>query len=109
MNRDWEKVAEERFKSETAEARATASSHFAFSLVLGILIVAVIVVVDAARWFFFDRVPVKDDAWVLILLVVFPTFEKFYSPIEAGRTMQAKRAIRIEAKLDYLLDRHSLE
>jgi hypothetical protein len=73
------------------------------------MIVAVFAGVDAVRWFFFDRVPSKEDAWVLVLFVVLPVFEKFYSPIEAARAMRAKRAIRIEAKLDYLLGKHSAE
>lgn len=62
------------------------------------------------RWFFFDRVPVKDDVWILLVLfVVFPVFEWFYAPIAETRAIRAKRAIRIEAKLDYLLSKNLME
>lgn len=108
MNRDWEKSAEDCFKSETAEAKA--SSHFAFNVFLGILIAVVVAAIDAVGWFFFARVPAKGDLWgLLIMIVAFPVFDRFYTPIAEARAMQAKRAIRIEAKLDYLLGRHSEE
>jgi hypothetical protein len=110
MSKDWEKLAEDRFTSEEKDAKATARTHFAVSLFLGILVVVVFALVDGVRWFFFDQIPAKGDIGILlILIVVFPIVERLYAPVAEARAMRAKRAIRIEAKLDYLLSRHSLE
>ena len=108
MNKDWDKLAEDRFKSEKAEAKS--GSHFALNVVLGILVAAVFAAIDAVRWFFFAQIPVKDELWgLLILIVAFPILDRVFTPMAEARAMQAKRAIRIEAKLDYLLHKHSGE
>ena len=108
MDRDWDKLAEDRFKNEVAEAKS--SSHFAFNVIMGIIIAAVFAAIDAVRWFFFNQVPAKGDLWgLLILVVAFPVLDRVFTPMSEARAMQAKRSIRIEAKLDYLLSRHSEE
>ena len=108
MNRDWDKLAEDRFKSETAEAKS--GSHFALNVFLGILLSVVFAVMGAVSWLFFGHVPDKGEVWgALLLIVAYPLVERFYTPIEVARAMREKRAIRIEAKLDYLLSRHSEE
>lgn len=110
MNRDWEKLAEDQLRSEEKEAKAAGRSHFSLSVFLGILVAVVFALVHGVRWFFFNQVPAKGDVWILLMLIAaFPIFERLYAPVEEARAMRAKRAIRIEAKLDYLLSRNSLE
>jgi hypothetical protein len=108
MNKDWDKLAEDRFKHESALARS--GSRFTLSVIMGVVVAAVFALIDAVKWFFFGRAVSKEELWgLLILIVVFPILDRVFTPMMEARTMQAKRAIRIEAKLDYLLSKHSEE
>jgi len=108
MKRDWNKLAEDRFKTEKALSKS--GSRITLSIVMGVIVAVIFALIDAAKWFFFDRAISADEMWMLlVLIVVFPILDRIFTPMLEVRTMQAKRAIRIEEKLDYLLSKHPEE
>ena len=98
---DWEKLAEEQFKKESKFAREFGKQNFGFELAFGVVILAILGIRRGVLWVFFASPPTKDDLWIAILTVAFPFLaEQVYGPIRELKQMQAKRAIRIEMKLD---------
>lgn len=101
---EWHKAADEQFASEVKAAREEGRSNLAVEVGFGIFFSIIFGVIWGVRWLFFASPPRRDDLWWLLFVAVgIPIGERIVGPLRQARELRAKRAIRIEMKLDALL------
>jgi hypothetical protein len=101
---EWNKAADAQFASELKSAKEEGRSSFAVEAGFGIFFLIILGVVRGIKWLFFASPPTRDDLWwVLWVVVGVPICERIVGPMREARELRAKRAIRIEMKLDALL------
>ena len=101
---EWHKAADEQFASEVKAAREEGRSSVAVEVGFGIFFSIILGIMWGIRWIFFASPPSRGDLWWLLFAAVgIPIGERIVGPLMQARKIRAKRAIRIEMKLDALL------
>jgi hypothetical protein len=106
---DWEKEVESKYEREQEEIRHTSRISVFFSVLVLIGASIVFGVVQFVRWGLMGEslLPAKTDVYwfagmVIWLVILPPVFERW----EEARKLSIRRLIRLEMKIDALLERH---
>jgi hypothetical protein len=106
---DWKKEAEEKYNRERADIRHESKVGFALQFLMLFVVAIVLVLAHLAEWIFSggNLIPSgRDAAWaagsIAFVLAGIYLSERF----EEAKSIREQRLIRLEMKIDALLDKH---
>ncbi len=106
---DWEKEVESKYEREREETRYTSRISVFFSIIVLVGASVVFGAVQLVRWGLMGEslLPAKTDIYWFVGMVVWlvilpPVFERW----DEARKLRIRRLIRLEMKIDTLLDKH---
>lgn len=105
---DWKKEAEEKYKDEREDMNAEVKSGFYFHLFLYLLIGVVFGIIYVVNWMIVggNFLPNREAAWLIAAFIGGVPFTYLMERHDRIREVREQRLIRLEMKIDALLDRH---
>lgn len=106
---DWKKKAEDEHEREREDIEAGGKSEFALHILLLIVVVVVFGAMHIGRWMFMggSLIPsISDIALVSMMLVSILVGGYFFGRRDKATSIREERLIRLEMKIDALLDKH---
>jgi hypothetical protein len=105
---DWEKEAEEKYNRERENIRHESKVGFALQFLMLFVVVIILVVIHLAEWMFSGGSLIpngRDAAWAAGSIAFVLAGAYLSERYEEAKSIREQRLIRLEMKIDVLLDR----